>query len=379
MVINVQRPFHHPCDKSVIPEPAKLSEDQQNKYDKVLEHFTRLEKLPVSSDKKQAASAESSPLTDAEKAWLTKECFLRYLRATKWHSDHAIKRIEATLLWRRTFGVDPDSTLTADLVSVENETGKQVILGFDNDSRPCLHLITGAQNTKASHRQVQHLVFMLERVIDYMPPGQDQLALLIDFKSSKTGGKLPSLSIGREVLSILQDHYPERLGKALLTNIPWLGWTFLKLIHPFIDPLTREKLVFQEPFPNYVPAQQLMTQFGGDVAFEYKHDIYWPDMCEVANSRRKDYMAHFRRLGSKVGLSEVDLRDKYPKDAEAEAQESQTAAATAAVGTGADSSTASSATVSNGADEEMSEKLQSLKVEEDEQPATTTVAAAAST
>lgn len=379
MVINVQRPFHHPCDKSVIPEPAKLSEDQQNKYDKVLEHFTRLEKLPVSSDKKQAASAESSPLTDAEKAWLTKECFLRYLRATKWHSDHAIKRIEATLLWRRTFGVDPDSTLTADLVSVENETGKQVILGFDNDSRPCLHLITGAQNTKASHRQVQHLVFMLERVIDYMPPGQDQLALLIDFKSSKTGGKLPSLSIGREVLSILQDHYPERLGKALLTNIPWLGWTFLKLIHPFIDPLTREKLVFQEPFPNYVPAQQLMTQFGGDVAFEYKHDIYWPDMCEVANSRRKDYMAHFRRLGSKVGLSEVDLRDKYPKDAEAEAQDSQTTAAAAAVGTGADSSTASSATVSNGADEEMSEKLQSLKVEEDEQPATTTVAAAAST
>ena len=155
-----------------------------------------------------------------------------------------------------------DSSLTADSVAIENETGKQVVLGYENDARPILYLKPGRQNTATSHRQVKHLVFMLERVIDFMPRGQDSLALLIDFEKysdvpKAETSKIPPLGVGKEVLHILQTHYPERLGKALLTNIPWLAWTFLKLIHPFIDPLTREKLVFDEPFGKYVPQEEL--------------------------------------------------------------------------------------------------------------------------
>ncbi|CAN6674471.1 phosphatidylinositol transfer protein Pdr16p [Trichomonascus vanleenenianus] len=302
-------PFDKPSTQSKIPERSPLTESEQAKYGEVLEYFEELEQLPVSNHKHEQATA---PLSEAEKAWLTKECFLRYLRATKWKVEDAKKRIEGTLLWRRTFGVDPESTLTPELVSEENETGKEVILGYDNDCRPCLYLKPGRQNTKASHRQVQHLVFMLERVIDFMPSGQDQLALLIDFKPTKIGkhSKLPSISTGREVLSILQDHYPERLGKALLTNIPWLGWTFLKIIHPFIDPLTREKLVFQEPFPNYVPKEQLDEDFGGEVKFEYEHEKYWKIVNEIASKNRKVYMDNFRKLGGTIGLSEYDLRQE---------------------------------------------------------------------
>lgn len=76
-----------------------------------------------------------------------------------------------TLAWRREFGIshlgeEHGDKITADLVAVENESGKQVILGYENDARPILYLKPGRQNTKTSHRQVQHLVFMLERVID---------------------------------------------------------------------------------------------------------------------------------------------------------------------------------------------------------------------
>jgi hypothetical protein len=312
-------PFTRPSRSSTIPKPRELDEAQRAKYDEVLKHFQELEELPAKqhSDKK-------SPITRQEKSWLTRECFLRYLRATKWKVHDCIKRIEGTLVWRRTFGVDPETTLTPDLVAPENETGKEVVLGYDNDCRPCLYLKPGRQNTKASHRQVQHLVFMLERVIDFMPSGQDQLALLIDFKPTKIGinSKLPSISTGREVLSILQDHYPERLGKALLTNIPWLGWTFLKVIHPFIDPLTREKLVFQEPFPDYVPKEQLDKDFGGDVDFDYEQENYWPAMCKIAEKNRQNYMRNFDALGGSIGLSEVDLRK--PADDSTEPSEAVT-------------------------------------------------------
>jgi hypothetical protein len=33
------------------------------------------------------------------------ECLLRYLRATNWNADVAIKRLEDTLKWRREFGI----------------------------------------------------------------------------------------------------------------------------------------------------------------------------------------------------------------------------------------------------------------------------------
>lgn len=310
-------PFTEPSEKSKVPQEDSLEQSQEEKYATVLKHFENEELLvPISEDNfKDKDSSKFEPLTDLEKAWLTKECFLRYLRATKWEQKEAIERIELSLAWRREFGIsgkfDSDNKVNADEVSIENETGKEVILGYDNDSRPCLYLKPGRQNTKTSFRQVQHLVYMLERVIDFMPSGQDSLALLIDFKASPVGtqgSKIPPVHTGRQVLHILQTHYPERLGKALLTNIPWLGWTFLKIIHPFIDPLTREKLVFDKPFPDYVPVEQLDKDFGGHINFEYVHEVYWPEMVKIADSKRKKYFQKFEEMGSKVGLSEKDLR-----------------------------------------------------------------------
>lgn len=299
--------FPSPAASAHIPAPAELTEEQREKYEQVLAYFSTLADAPNSE---KDMDGPRSPITSAERSFLTKECFLRYLRATKWIVDDCIKRLESTLAWRREFGVDPETSLTAEQTSHENETGKEVLLGFDNDSRPCLYLKPGRQNTKPSHSQVQHLVYMLERSIDLMPAGQDQLALLIDFKPTKfsKGGKLPSISMGREVLHILQTHYPERLGKALLTNIPMLANIFLKMIHPFIDPMTREKLVFSQPFPNYVPKQQLDVDFGGEVEFEYNHEDYWPKLTKLAAERRKTYEANFKTLGGTVGLSEADLR-----------------------------------------------------------------------
>uniref|UniRef100_A0A0L0P6A4 SEC14 homolog 3 n=1 Tax=Candidozyma auris TaxID=498019 RepID=A0A0L0P6A4_CANAR len=313
-------PFLEPTEESKVPEETKLTNHQKECFTKVYEHFAQEGFLVANSEDalKHKDKTQFTPLTEDEKAWLTRECFLRYLRATKWKVEDAIARIEGTLAWRREFGVshnfDADNAVNGSLVSPENETGKEVILGYDNDSRPCLYLKPGRQNTKTSQRQVQHMVYMLEKVIDYMPAGQDSLALLIDFKASPVGtqsNKIPPVSTGRQVLNILQTHYPERLGRALLTNIPWLGWTFLKIIHPFIDPLTREKLVFDQPFPNYVPKSQLDQDFGGMVNFEYEHEKYWPQMVSMAEEKKRKYVKRFETFGSRVGLSEYDLRGDH--------------------------------------------------------------------
>ncbi|CAH6721259.1 phosphatidylinositol transfer protein Pdr16p [[Candida] jaroonii] len=316
----VYLPFGTPSQLSKVPEPNVLTKEQEEMYLEVYKHFVNPD-LKVASnenDQKSKKTEAFTPLSESEKNWLTRECFFRYLRATKWHLKDCIDRIELTLAWRREFGIngnfEDDNKVNGKLCSPENGTGKEVILGYDNDARPCLYLKPGRQNTKPSITQVQHLVYMLERVIDFMPSGQDSLALLIDFKPSDVGistGKIPPIGTGRQVLHILQTHYPERLGKALLTNIPLLGWTFLKIIHPFIDPLTREKLVFDQPFPEYVPVDQLDKDFGGNVNFEYDHDKYWPELIKIADEKKTKYVKRFEKFGSKIGLSEVDLRGDH--------------------------------------------------------------------
>ncbi|KAF2112889.1 CRAL-TRIO domain-containing protein [Lophiotrema nucula] len=292
-------PFAFPAAGTKTATPAPLTADQQTKYDEFLKTVKSWETLPKTS----AKGAEQSPVTDDEKLWLTRECLLRYLRATKWNLAQAIKRLQDTLVWRREYGT---STFTADYISEENATGKQVTLGYDNDGRPCLYLLPNKQNTKNSPKQVEHLVFMLERTLDIAPPGVESLALLIDFRNSSSGSQ-PSIATGRQVLYILQNHYPERLGRALITHLPWYVTTFLKLVSPFIDPVTKTKMRYNEPLTDHIPSSQLMKNAGGDVDFVYDHATYWPALDELATQRRTERKQRWEAAGKVVGESEVYL------------------------------------------------------------------------
>jgi hypothetical protein len=209
----VKTPIASPVASAKVPPPAELTAAEQTKYDWLLDQVKAWTEIKVEP---ATARNKGGPITDDERMWLTRECLIRYLRATKWEEKESEKRLHDTLAWRREFGADD---LTADYISPENETGKQTLLGYDMEGRPCHYLSPGRQNTEPSHRQVEHLVYMVDRVIDIMPAGQEMLCLMINFKQSKTRKYThPSLSMARECLNILQMHYPERLGRALIVN-----------------------------------------------------------------------------------------------------------------------------------------------------------------
>lgn len=206
----VRTPLTAPAPGVKPPPAAPLTPEQQQKYAQVLSTVSTWTSIPTTT----AKGAPSAPITEDERMWLTRECLLRYLRATKWKVPDAIKRLQSTLSWRREYGAD---TFTFDYISPENETGKQVILGYDNEARPCLYLIPGKQNTKMSDRQIHHLCFMLDRTIDMMGPGTETSALLINFEGAATGN-VPTVGQAKQVLNILQGHNPERLGRALISK-----------------------------------------------------------------------------------------------------------------------------------------------------------------
>lgn len=290
---------------SKIPEPTA---EQQGKYTEVHTHFTK--------DGYALPGFDDGNLTEQEKFWLSYECLYRYLRASKWIVPTCIQRLEQTLKWRRDYGLY--DTVNATHVEPEAVTGKQVLFGYDVTGKPSLYLLPSRQNTTDVVRQVQFTVWMLERTVDLMPPGVETLALLINFADK---AKNPALGTAKQVLDILQNHYPERLGFAFIINVPFLVHAFFKLILPFVDPITRNKIKFnpqvvQEGF--YAPDMVTAAGWGGSVDLDYQHEKYWPSLVSTCEQRREAWLAKWREMGATIGLKEFEYKGgaaaKPPQD-----------------------------------------------------------------
>ena len=310
----VKTPLDAPLETSKPKSRPALTTDQHAKYKTLLGQVEKWTEIPETA----ARGAKTTPLTDGERMFCTKECLLRYLRATTWNVAQAETRLRNTLVWRREYGLP---RITQDYISIENATGKQVIVGWDIEGRPCQYMRPSKQNTERTSRQIEHLVYMLERSIDLMPPGQETLTLVINFAETKSG-QGATLAQGKQTLNILQNHYPERLGRSLVTNVPFYIWGFFKLITPFIDPLTREKIKFNEDSGLHVPREQLLKESGGHVVFDYDHEQYWPALNKLCELKRDSMRERWERAGRRVGELEIYLRggqEESLSDVEAEA------------------------------------------------------------
>lgn len=113
-------PLPHPAEGKKPAAPPALTADQQEKYNELLTTVKAWTTLPKTS----AKGAEEEALSDSERMWLTRECLLRYLRASKWSLPNATQRLRDTVVWRREYGTEG---FTADYISEENATGKSCL------------------------------------------------------------------------------------------------------------------------------------------------------------------------------------------------------------------------------------------------------------
>lgn len=93
------------------------------------------------------------------------------------------------------------------------------------------------------------------------------------------------MKTSKATLSILQDHYPERLHKFVLLNAPTVFYVFFKAISPFIDPVTREKINFIKGSPTeqrkqleaFFDVEVLESGLGGDLSHEWDAEAYFAE------------------------------------------------------------------------------------------------------
>lgn len=96
------------------------------------------------------------------------------------------------------------------------------------------------------------------------------------------GLRMKNLDVGalQAVFEVLQQHYPERLGELWFLNAPFIFWGLWRVVSPFIQQATKEKIKFlsgrerEQMLQQYIPQDVSFLscrQFWGNFDLNMRH------------------------------------------------------------------------------------------------------------
>ncbi|KAF8400082.1 hypothetical protein HHK36_015957 [Tetracentron sinense] len=165
----------------------------------------------------------------------------RFLRARDLDVEKASCLFLKYLKWRQTFV--PNGSISASEIPNELAHNKLFVQGFDKKGRPIL-VVVGARHfhiKKGLEEFKRFVVYSLDKIIARMPAGQEKFVCIGDLEG--WGYSNTDIRGHLEALSILQDYYPERLGKLFMVHVPYIFMTAWKVVYPIIDNKTRKKVL----------------------------------------------------------------------------------------------------------------------------------------
>ncbi|PON57019.1 CRAL-TRIO lipid binding domain containing protein [Parasponia andersonii] len=166
----------------------------------------------------------------------------RFLRARDMDIEKASNMFLKYLNWRHSFV--PTGSISASQIPNEIAQNKLFMQGFDRNGRPIILVYGGRHKQLKLDDFKRFVVLCLDKICARMPRGQEKFLAIGDlqgwgYANSDVRGYLGALSI-------LQDCYPERLGKLFLVHVPYIFMTAWKMVYPFIDKNTKKKIMFVE-------------------------------------------------------------------------------------------------------------------------------------
>ncbi|XP_054788650.1 uncharacterized protein LOC129294365 [Prosopis cineraria] len=224
------------------------------------------------------------PLSGKALIYCSNESISRHLRARNWNVKKAAKMLKQTLKWRAEY--KPEEIRWGEIAN-EAETGKIYRSNYtDKHGRTVLVMRPSRQNSESIKGQIKYLVCCMENAILNLPAEQEQMVWLIDFEGFSLSNI--SVKVTRETAHVLQDHYPERLGLAILYNPPKFFEPFFKMVKPLLEPKTYNKVKFvysddhntKKIMEDLFDMDSLESSFGGNNNSEFDINIYAERMRE---------------------------------------------------------------------------------------------------
>ncbi|XP_027331612.1 phosphatidylinositol transfer protein 3-like isoform X2 [Abrus precatorius] len=201
------------------------------------------EKMLISQEQ-QAMISEMrrliGPLSDRASLYCSDATILRYLSSRNWNVKKAAQMLKHSLKWRKE--CKPEEIRWEEVIN-EAETGVMYRTNYcDKYGRPVIVMRPCRQNSKSLKGQMNYFVYCMENAILNLPAHQEQVVWLIDFHGFNLSHV--SFKVARETARILQEHYPKRLGLAILYNPPAIFQPFFAMVKPFLESETYNRVKF---------------------------------------------------------------------------------------------------------------------------------------
>ncbi|OMO64555.1 Cellular retinaldehyde binding/alpha-tocopherol transport [Corchorus capsularis] len=168
----------------------------------------------------------------------------RFLRARDLDIEKASNMFRKYLSWKKSFM--PKGFISESEISTQLPHNKLCIQGIDKQNRPVVVAFGARHKPSKSNLEEfkRFVVYSLEKICARMPKGEEKFVAIADLED--WGYTNSDVRAYMASLTLLQDCYPERLGKLFIVHCPYIFMTAWKAIYPFIDKNTKKKIVFVE-------------------------------------------------------------------------------------------------------------------------------------
>ena len=170
----------------------------------------------------------------------TKRTYQRFYRAHKGNRDAALEGLLKTINWRIENKVDEIKEEDLYPYYYSKVTFFEPVL--DKAGRPITCNIACRHNGK--DRDMASLFKNVAYFLDKGVRTSSTEQITIIFVLSGLGLKNLDLEATKVLVDVLQSHYPESLGCALLVNAPFIFSAFWEIVRFWIDPVTVNKIKF---------------------------------------------------------------------------------------------------------------------------------------
>jgi len=198
---------------------------------------SELEKVGQLRKRVQQAGLVPADASDVE--FLSDVTYLRYLRARGLDLNRAFAMLSHSLEWRQR---EKPREFVCHVCRANPRSHTMRCVGRDLAGRPVFYShFAGAQNLSPEDN-AKHLVWMLENCFTHDMAEAQSFVWIVDFIGFGLGEMNPAM--GSRALKVFAEHYPERLGQAILLDAPTIFYGLWRMISPLLDVTTRSKMTF---------------------------------------------------------------------------------------------------------------------------------------
>ena len=184
----------------------------------------------------------------------------RFLRGQKLNVDNAVKCLVATGEFRK--------ETRADVLTVKDCEGyynRRVTFpfGYDNMGQPLIYCITGRHDRldRDINEVKNFIIFIIDQTLKLAKPDEEKLTIVFDLSTFSMN--CMDFEATKLFISVLQTHYPEILGRALIINAPYIFRACWQVIRPWLDPVTASKVEFirSNQLNTYISPENICEDF----------------------------------------------------------------------------------------------------------------------